>query len=115
MNYNLYIEEYYGAGNKLIITSEEVEVIIESLSNSGFLKNSNEYYYLKGNIKFKFAIFSNNYKGSPDSLWNYCLEHNFYEDCTTPPTGGVVVTPKFLKLFGENCTSDFVKNKLMAF
>ncbi|MDP9080264.1 MAG: hypothetical protein M3O71_22795 [Bacteroidota bacterium] len=115
MKYNIYIEDYFGAKNELDISLTELHKVIEELTGAGFLKKQDQIFYLSKSTAFGFSIFTNNYKSDEISLWDYCVQNNLYGHCTTPPTGGIVISPKFLSLFGTDCTFDFVKNKLIAF
>lgn len=116
MNYNVYQEHHLGATNHLDLSHSDVYSLLETINSSGFLKKEGHIYYISGRYNFVLSIFTNNYKADGINLWDYCVENSFYDYCQSPPIGGgIAITPRFLKLFGKECTYDFVKDKLAPF
>jgi hypothetical protein len=116
MNYNVYQEHDHGANNHLDLSHSDVHSLLDTLNTSGFLKKEGKIYYGSGNSIFALSIFTNNYQKGELNLWDYCVEKGFYDYCPSPAIGGdIVITPRFLKLFGKECTYDFVKDKLAPF
>jgi len=113
MTYNIYKEHYYGATNFLNYNKFETGKLIENIS---FYNEHDVISYFQAGVYFRFVIFTNNYTNTEIALWDYCLKNNLYEYCQAPKEeGGIVITPKFLELFGEDCTYEIVKKNIMAF
>ena len=116
MNYNVYQEHHDGASNHLDLSHSDVNNLLETINISGFLKKEGHIFYASGNSLFGLSIFTNNYQPGKLNLWDYCVENGFYDYVQSTPIGGdIAITPKFLKLFGKECTYDFVKDKLAPF
>lgn len=118
MRYNVYEEDFFGARNYLNLSEQEINKLIDDLS---FLHIESSFYYIVsaalGKAQFQFAIFTNTFNENEIKLWDYCKKNDLYEYYPTVPfgNGGISITPKFLKLFGEECTYEFVKNKILPF
>lgn len=116
MNYNVYREHCDGADNHLDLSHADVDSLLDTLNTSGFLKKEGKVYYNSGNSVFAISIFTNNYQKGELDIWDYCVENGFFDYCQSTPIGGdIVITPRFLKLFGKECTYEFVKDKLAPY
>lgn len=113
MKYNVYIENIVAAVNYLNINDSKVRELITGINASGFLLKNMRFFYIAGGYNFNISIYTNTYQSEIITLWDYCMENNLYDYCQSPPIGGgVVISPKFLKMFGEDCTSTFIDNLL---